>query len=714
MGGAVSALGRKAARRKSAEDTQPKAPRGDSAGDAAGLDDEASGSSAEVLDINADGERDGKETKPAITVEHEGSARPQDFGLPAADTQHTRPTASPSLRPPCPDPPPIGTMHTCQDSEGTVFVPDAEVEAPMPKFLVLDLFEYAGHYRTGRRAISDRPTGNPSTPSGESGASGQIREEGDSEVVCMSKRWSRPFYEDGNDETAAPDVAEECPFGLGCIRYHLEAKSTEQYFGAFMRGLPNGSGAHTIRIGSAERTYEGAFRDGLRHGRGVEVVRPMVSLVSPSSDAEEGEKQQFGGEAESAESLWGFYAGGWCKGRRHGFGVEGHVGMTASDESSDRTCFGHRADVALLPEAVVEYYMGVKEHEDTWSRRMPEDEVIWESSMDLAQEGRAAARRAQAIADPVFANQRLLDEARASEKFRREMAEAKERDRSLEAARLAEEERAREAEQEHERKMERQRQAAEALAADKAEEEKLEQERLRKEEEAAAELRLLEGATAVAWPSAMGLQACNRLSLCNEGLVLRRLVEECSTTDPPPRSDAIEDLSEEMALENEREIARRIEARRERRAQDEAIRNLAEWVWENLVEELVAAVLGAEDGFCERAMREVVEDWEEEKGWQEEEDEAAARRADREAQREGMRAARQQEREVARAARQRGREQMQAERAREREEQAAQRGKERERRREEELVKLQDEAVRTLEEVERCVIAFDSHTLVLL
>ena len=162
----------------------------------------------------------------------------------------------------------------------------------------------------------------------------------------MSKRWSRPLYEDGDEEAAAQDDAdeEECPFGLGCIRYHAEAHSTELYFGAFMRGLPNGPGAHTIRIGSAERTYEGAFRDGFRHGRGVEVVRPMV----PWSDAGEGETQQLGGETASAE--WRFYAGGWCKGRRHGFGVEGHVGMTASDESSDRTCFLLRRHYHFRPE----------------------------------------------------------------------------------------------------------------------------------------------------------------------------------------------------------------------------------------------------------------------------------------------------------------------------------------------------------------------------
>ena len=289
----------------------------------------------------------------------------------------------------------------------------------------------------------------------------------------------------------------------------------------------------------------------------------------------------------------------------------------------------------------------------------------------------------------MFAEQQLIDEARASEQFRREMAEAKSKERS---SLLEEEERAREAERERELEEQRQQRLDAARAAEKAEEERMEEERARREAEEAAEQRLLESAKVVAWPSAMGLKACNVLSLCDDGLVLRRLVEECSTTDPPPRSDVLQDLMEQMALDGERDIARRMEEQRLRREQDESVRAMAEAALQDILEEVVGDIVDTD--FCEQARREMEEDEGEEKGWRAQDEETGARKATREGERERMRAARQAERDAARAARKSEREQM-------REKRASDIETERLRCRQQEISRLEMEIVQRLEDVER-------------
>lgn len=156
------------------------------------------------------------------------------------------------------------------------------------------------------------------------------------------------------------------------MRYHAEADSSEMYFGQFARGLPNGCGAHSIRIQTTEHTYEGMFLHGLRHGRGLEIVRDTVTEMGNLDDDAQGETDV--SEAQNPDVVdWRFYAGGWCRGHRHGFGVEGCVRLSISshDEAASgaahRTCFGHSEDVEFTPEAIVEYHRNVKVNTWKWN-----------------------------------------------------------------------------------------------------------------------------------------------------------------------------------------------------------------------------------------------------------------------------------------------------------------------------------------------------------
>ena len=238
---------------------------------------------------------------------------------------------------------PFGSLHCIQDERRAVLVPaarqphyDAEADyvADDTGYLTLDLFEYAGQTLHGLRCMTDAQATHLPLSTSEGSSLPNVTQA----RTVVSRSWSR-----GQDasETSAVDkkeaeisqeIDEEAqeelsPWGLGCLKLQSPEDigtdhHVETYFGSFLRGLPNGWGTHMCTVDHEQRrsapglegehTFEGAFLHGLRHGLGVDVVRRRPGGLQ-----------------------WGFYAGMWQFGHRHGHGVEGSVRIDRSSNMSD-------------------------------------------------------------------------------------------------------------------------------------------------------------------------------------------------------------------------------------------------------------------------------------------------------------------------------------------------------------------------------------------
>ena len=158
------------------------------------------------------------------------------------------------------------------------------------------------------------------------------------------------------------------------------------------------------------------------------------------------------------------------------------------------------------------------------------------------------------------------------------------------------------------------------------------------------------------WPSALSNTALFALGQCDKDLVLRRLVEECATSDPRPREADLEALLDELQTERARitEAEREAELlRREKEARDTLE---IQSVWESVAAEVLtelAAGHGGLVGLVEEALEELKEEEEEERRWAEEDADATKRANEQEVRWQESREAKGREREAARAERDR-------------------------------------------------------------
>ena len=158
------------------------------------------------------------------------------------------------------------------------------------------------------------------------------------------------------------------------------------------------------------------------------------------------------------------------------------------------------------------------------------------------------------------------------------------------------------------------------------------------------------------WPSALSNTALFALGRCDKDLVLRRLVEECATSDPRPREADLEALLDELRTERARitEAEREAELlRREKEARDNAE---IQSVWESVAAEVLTELAvghGGRVGLVEEGLEELQEEEEEERRWAEEDAEATKRANEQEARWQESREAKGREREAARAERDR-------------------------------------------------------------
>jgi hypothetical protein len=137
------------------------------------------------------------------------------------------------------------------------------------------------------------------------------------------------------------------------------------------------------------------------------------------------------------------------------------------------------------------------------------------------------------------------------------------------------------------------------------------------EEEAAAAAAAVK--EEVTWPSALGRDASYKLSTCEAKDAVRRVVEECSTMEPPPAPDLLQEWLEAMAAERKRVMAEEMEARRQRREQEARENEMVQWVWEAVAELVVDEMVGGvgiegdRPGIVEQGIEEAREEEEEDR-----------------------------------------------------------------------------------------------------
>ena len=351
--------------------------------------------------------------------------------------------------------------------------------------------------------------------------------------------------------------------------------------------------------------------DSSRHAAGAEHGRALLPLT------------------EEGVQGWSFYAGAWSEGQRHGSGVVGSVVLSQEESPDDlaRTCLGHATNLQFQRSTLVQYSRGcIEMHEAavTYSR---EDDLLWEACMENAIKGRDAGLAALAIAGPVFAEQQLIDEVEDGKRFREEMAATRGKAQTREQQDAAEAAAAAALAEEQEREREKQRQLQEQIAAE------AEAQRALKTEEDARSQEAKNIQREVTWPCALNVAAMKQLSTCEERLVMRRLVEEISTTDPAPRLDLLQVLFQEFAEERQGEGKRMREIQRLRREEETRTMELVQNLWEELAADIIREILVGEGGVAQ-ALDELVEDEEDERRWAEEElvaEEVMQRRREEEA-----------------------------------------------------------------------------------